>query len=306
MRGRSGGGGLRRLAVMRDRVVGRLLGLPRVQVLRSVLDGYGAAGGGLLAAGLAYAGLFALVPGVLLILGIGGLVLGDGELHDTFVESVVAVIPPLRDLLGPALSDLRAQAGSTTLIGAIGLAWGASRFYDAFERAIARVFGNDDRRGFVARTLLGVLSVILLGAAFWLVTILTGLRAFIDAAVGEGAHPLAGLAGILMDMAGLLVVVAALACVYRLVPSRRPRWAAVILPAAAVSISLVAIVRLFVFLAPRLIGAAAVLGTLATVFVALAWLSITFQAVLLGAAWVHARDPDRPGDLGHPVDASTR
>jgi uncharacterized BrkB/YihY/UPF0761 family membrane protein len=47
--------------------------------------------------------------------------------------------------------------------------------------------------------------------------------------------------------------------------------------------------RVFVFVAPRLIGAAALLGTLATAFAALAWLALSFQAVLLGAAWVRDR-----------------
>jgi uncharacterized BrkB/YihY/UPF0761 family membrane protein len=45
----------------------------------------------------------------------------------------------------------------------------------------------------------------------------------------------------------------------------------------------------FVFVAPRLIGAAAFIGTLATAFAALAWLSLSFQALLFGAAWVRDR-----------------
>jgi uncharacterized BrkB/YihY/UPF0761 family membrane protein len=46
-----------------------------------------------------------------------------------------------------------------------------------------------------------------------------------------------------------------------------------------------------VFIAPRLIGAAAVLGTVAAVFATLAWLGLSFQALLLGAAWVAEREP---------------
>ena len=53
---------------------------------------------------------------------------------------------------------------------------------------------------------------------------------------------------------------------------------------------IVALSQLFLFVAPRLIGAALVAGSLATAFVALAWLSFTFQALLLGAAWVRVRD----------------
>jgi len=45
----------------------------------------------------------------------------------------------------------------------------------------------------------------------------------------------------------------------------------------------------FIYVAPRLIGAAAFLGTLATVFAALAWLGLSFQAILFGAAWIRER-----------------
>ena len=43
-------------------------------------------------------------------------------------------------------------------------------------------------------------------------------------------------------------------------------------------------------LAPLLVGAARLAGSLATAFIALAWLSFTFQALLYGAAWVRVRD----------------
>ena len=41
---------------------------------------------------------------------------------------------------------------------------------------------------------------------------------------------------------------------------------------------------------PRLVGVAALAGSLASAFIALAWLSFTFQAILYGAAWVRVRD----------------
>jgi YihY family inner membrane protein len=299
MPGRFAHGGRWTVAAQIRELAARIAGAARVRFAREVLEGYSAAGGGLLAAGLAHAGLVALIPGVLLILGIGGMVLGDGELHDAFVDGVVDVIPPLRDLLGPAMDDLSAQAGSTTVLGAVGLAWGASRFYDAFETAISRVAGTRTRRGFLTRTLLGVLSVALLGLAFGTVTVLAAIHAFLDAAAANGERPLAGLAGLAVDLAGPLAVVGAMAIVYRHVIPVRPTWRSVFLPATVVAIVLALAVRLFVFLAPRLIGAAAVLGTLATVFVALAWLSLTFQAVLLGASWVLARDRSNPEE-GRP------
>ena len=44
---------------------------------------------------------------------------------------------------------------------------------------------------------------------------------------------------------------------------------------------------------PRLVGVAALAGSLASAFIALAWLSFTFQALLYGAAWVRVRDAER-------------
>ncbi|HWO49611.1 MAG TPA: hypothetical protein VNM42_07050, partial [Solirubrobacterales bacterium] len=57
-----------------------------------------------------------------------------------------------------------------------------------------------------------------------------------------------------------------------------------------VGVVIVLLSQLFVFLAPRLVGIAALAGSLATAFIALAWLSFTFQALLYGAAWVRVRD----------------
>ncbi len=273
-----------------ERVVAGALGIRGVRALRAIVEGYGAAGGSLLASGLAYRALFALVPGILLILGISGTVLGDSRLHDRFVDVVVGVIPPLRDLLKPAVDELTALAGSVTLLGLLGLAWGASQFYTAFEDALSRVFGGLSRRGIVRRTILGVMSVGVLGLVFMMVTVVAGVRAFVTAAEATGGRPLSVLVALLFDLTGPIATAAALSTVYRLVPPRRAGWRAIVTPAIVVTAVLVVVARLFVFVAPRLIGAAAVLGTVATAFAALAWLSITFQAVLLGAAWIDVRD----------------
>ena len=62
------------------------------------------------------------------------------------------------------------------------------------------------------------------------------------------------------------------------------------MPAVVAGVAIVVLSQLFLFVAPRLIGAALLAGSLATAFVALAWLSFTFQVLLLGAAWVRVRD----------------
>ena len=68
--------------------------------------------------------------------------------------------------------------------------------------------------------------------------------------------------------------------------------------------------QIFTFLVPRLVGVAALAGSLASAFIALAWLSFTFQALLYGAAWVRVRDecgePGRQPAWGVPQRRQNR
>ena len=81
---------------------------------------------------------------------------------------------------------------------------------------------------------------------------------------------------------------------YRVVPPRTPGVADARLSRPSSSGCVIVLLsQLFLFLAPRLVGVAALAGSLATAFIALAWLSFTFQALLYGAAWVRVRDDRR-------------
>ena len=62
-----------------DQLVARVTSIPVVRRLLDILDRYDRAGGGLLAAGLAFSSLFALLPAILLIIGLAGLLLSDPE-----------------------------------------------------------------------------------------------------------------------------------------------------------------------------------------------------------------------------------
>lgn len=255
-----------------------------------ILDTYNAAGGGLLAGGLAYAALFAIVPFLLLLAGVVGLLFADPIERAKAVEVVVGVLPPLRDLIEAVLVEAARAAAPVSIVGAVVLVWGTSRFVVAFEGAIARVMGGDQRRGVLLSNLSALGAVVLMIGAILLGTLLSGAMAFIDA----GAQ--AGVVGVISDAVkialGLLPIgmtIGATALVYRIVPMPAPPWRAVVVPGIAVGLALTILVSVFVFVAPRLIGAAAFIGTLATAFAALAWLSLSFQALLMGAAWVRDR-----------------
>jgi uncharacterized BrkB/YihY/UPF0761 family membrane protein len=150
--------------------------------------------------------------------------------------------------------------------------------------------GGDRRRGLLASNLVALGAVVLMIGAILLSSLLSAIVAFLEFGQALGVVPILGDA--LTLTLGLLPVVATMAAVilvYRVVPVPSPRWGAVILPGVTIGLALTILARLFAFVAPRLIGAAALLGTLATVFAALAWLALSFQALLLGAAWVRDR-----------------
>ena len=255
-----------------------------------MLDRYGAAGGGLLAGGLAYAALFAIVPAVLLMAGIVGLVVADPAERAKFVDVLVSVLPPLRELIQAVLDEAARTAAPVSIVGAVILIWGTSRFAVAFQDAIARVMGGASHRGVLARNLGALGAVVLMIGAIVASTLLSGVLAFLEAGEAAGVFEVVGaVIAVALGVLPVAATVAAMILVYKIVPTPAPPWRAVVVPGLAAGLALTVVARAFAFLAPRLIGAAALVGALATAFAALAWLALSFQAILLGAAWVRDR-----------------
>jgi len=264
---------------------------PFVAAVRRVLDRYGGAGGGLLAGGLAYAALFAIVPGVLLLAGIAGLWYANPADRAAAVDVVAGLVPPLRGLITTVLDEAAKEAAPVSLIGAVALIWGTSRFVVAFEDAVARVMGGDRSRGLVGRNLAALVVVVLMVLAIPASALLSAFAALLEAGAAAGLiQVLSSVIAIAIGALPVGVTIGATILVYRLVPKPAPLWRATIIPGITIGVALTIVARLFAFLAPRLIGAAALIGTLATVFAALAWLALSFQAILIGAAWVSDRD----------------
>lgn len=268
----------------------RVVEIVASSTLRRVYARYASAGGPLLASGLAYNALFALVPALVLALGVGSILLGSAADRTSLISILGRAFPPLLDLLGPVATELANLAGSITILGLLGFAWGASRFTTALESALVLVFGGRARRGALQTQLLALGSIGLLVAAVIALAILAGLASIVEGLTtgpaGLVIHPLLAIA---LGLGGPLIAVAGLAAVYRFLPPTSPSWADVALPAVLVGLVLALATRLFVIIAPRLIGAAAVFGSLAAVFIALAWFGATFQMLLVGAAWVADR-----------------
>jgi len=263
--------------------------LPRVVQARLVLDRFNSVDGGLLAAGVAYNAVLALIPLGLLASGLAGFVLRDPANHADMIAAIVTFAPPLAGVIDQILGGLSTASASLSLIGLVLAAWGTSRLFAALESGIAQMFAGSPRRGLVRRAAWRIGSIVVMAAI--LLAALIGAPAL--AIVGDVASlsgPLDGLLGGLLTLLPIFVTALTLAAVYRYIPPVRPTWRAIRLPAVAGSLALVVLTRVFVFLTPRLFGANFVYGTLGAILVGFAWLDLVFTVILVGAAWVRERE----------------
>jgi len=270
--------------------------------LRRVLEAYDAAGGGLLASGLAYTALFALVPTSLLVLGLAGYVTNDPAFRAQLVAQLAAAFPPLRDVLDDVLAAVGRGAGLSSIIGAVGLVWAVSQFYVTLDGVFARIFSELPARGFPGRQIRGFLWVALL-IGLVVAAVVLGSVASLAARLFPARFATLEVAGTVatspIGLAVLAIVVVAVA--YRVLPPRPPGWRRIAPPAIVVGLVMVVLAQGFSVLAPRLVGNASVVGSLATAFVALAYLSLTFQVFLIGAAWVRVRAVKAADDEPEPI-----
>jgi membrane protein len=281
------------------RVVDRVVALAPVRWLIPILAEYDLAGGGLLAAGLAFNSLFAVLPAILLVVAVVGVILGDAERLAVISASLSASFPPLAGVFEAALGSFAHGAITYSVVGLVALIWGASRFFQSLDDALARIFESTRRRDPLRRGLLGVGSVLLLAAVIGGLVVASGFAA----TAGVSDIPGAALVGALLtstiagDIASVVIFVAGIALLYRFVPTNRPTWQMIGRPAIAIGLFSAAFTSAFALLTPQLVGSLQVYGAFVAILAAMVWLSFVCQALLIGAAWVHQR---MVRDVGRP------
>jgi membrane protein len=294
--------GIHRLRALASRLTERVGGAPAVRTLQATLQTYDAAGGGLVAGGLAYAALVALLPGLLLVLSVVGLLVDDPAIRADLVASIARAVPPVESLAKQALEQVASGAVPTSIVAILGLLWGSSRFYAALDNAFARIFHNAPRRSLVERSVRGLVLMVLF-IAFPIAALVVGSAASWVFDVAPAGDQVSGLARAIWQVASpvgtVVLFIVGTALVYRFVPARRIPRRALVRPAVVTGVALAAFTQAFTFIAPRLVGAAALYGTFVAIFALMAWLSIGFNVLLLGGAWTRVRalahsNPDAP------------
>ena len=133
---------------------------PPVQGVMDVMRAYDRGGGGMLAGALAYFGFFTLVPALLLFVGLLGVLVEDQNLREQLIQGLVNQLDPVRDVAAEVINGLADSGRTGTIIGVLGLLWGASGFYGALQGAMQRMFPGPGTRDFVQTRLRGVVAVV--------------------------------------------------------------------------------------------------------------------------------------------------
>jgi YihY family inner membrane protein len=266
-----------------------IFGSRRVVRARAVLDRFNAGGGGLLAAGIAYNTLFALIPLLLFAGGLIGFAAGDTGSLDSLRDTLTDWVPPLSGVVDELLGSLASSSPSLSIIGFIGLAWGSTRLFASLETGIEAMFADVPRRGLVSRTIRRVLSIAVIAAVVSVAIVANSVASIVSEIMVGGGDVTAYLASLVVLALPVVFTAIALASIYRLLPPIGPGVDAYRRPTLVIALALTLLTRLFALFAPRILGANFVYGTLGAIFVALAWLGLTYSLILVGAAWVRER-----------------
>jgi len=243
----------------------------------------------------------------LLVLSVVGLLIDDPAVRADLASAISTAVPPLASLAGQALEQVANNAVPTSIVAVLGLLWGSSRFYVALDNAFARIFHNAPRRNPIQQSVRGLILMAMF-VALPVTALVAGSVTSWLLDVAPAADQVSGVIRAIWQVASplgsILLFVAAAALVYRLVPARHVPRRALLPPAIVVGVVLATFTQAFTFIAPRLVGAAALYGTFVAIFALLAWLSIGFNVLLLGGAWTRVRMLARPSAMG--TDAARR
>lgn len=241
-------------------------------------------GATLFAAALAFGTMFAFIPLILLASGVIGWLIADPGQRASLLSQLVSYVPPLADFFRTSLEGVVSGRGALSIIGVIGLLWGASAFYGVLDEVMRRIFSGGGVRNELSRRIRGFATIVIMLLVVVITISLSGVWALLDQLVGELL-----IWRYLAPLLTIAVMVLVVLLVYLVVPTAPPSVRAGLPPAIFAGLGIGVLTNVFSLLAPLLIGGMAGFGVIATVFGALVWLNFSYQILLYGAAWARVR-----------------
>ncbi|HEX3328830.1 MAG TPA: YihY/virulence factor BrkB family protein [Gaiellales bacterium] len=271
-------------------------------VLATAVDRYFSDGCPQHAAGIAYRVLFSIVPLAIVVVAVFGLLLGNREVHDAVVDTVVRALPPSvasREDVANAISDIASPSGLVGLVTIALFAWAATGMMASIRTGLELVLGSGRGRPAARGKLVDLVLVVgtaLLVLATVAATVLDRLAQRelrrIDVLAGLRTTVAGGSVPRIAAVFGSIVIVMLL---YRFVPSRRLRRADALAGAITTAILLLAISFASTRIYDNVTRLSVVYGSLTSALVFLYSVYLYASALLFGAqvaaAWSRPPDP---------------
>jgi membrane protein len=240
----------------------------------------------LLAAGVAFYGLLALVPALIALVSIYGLVADPQQIDDQLADSLSAAPQEVRDLISQQVTDINKDSSGAALVVIAGIAlalWSASAGVKNLIEAINAAYDEEETRGFVKLRALAL--ALTLGAvlffAFALTVIAVVPQVVAASDLGSAGRVLVAVLRFALLFGGLLV---GLAVLYRYAPDRdEPRWSWVSPGALFAAVLWILGSLLFSIYTANFGKYNETYGALGTVVVVMLWLLLTTAVVIFGA-----------------------
>lgn len=261
---------------------------------------------GVLAGGIAFFAMLAIVPAAAAVVSIYGLISDPAEIERQVVDALDAAPTEVRELVGQQMSAIsEASAGralTAALLGLVVSFWSASGAVSNMMTALNVAYDEDETRGFTRRR--GLALALTVGAIVFVIFAL-GLITVVPVLIGGLDLGIAGtvLAWTVRWFVLLAAMLVALAVVYRCGPDRdAPRWAWASPGAVAATVVWLAASVLFSVYVANFGSYNETYGSLAAVVILMLWLQISALVVLYGAE-LNAeleRQTARDTTVGHP------
>lgn len=260
-----------------------------VQAVRRFLDDNAS----MMAAALAYYGLFSLFPLAILALALLGFFVQDADVRERLVEAALDAVP-LSETEGQStvrdvLQHLEGAAAGLGIFGLLSFAWSASNVFGALRRSLNIVFGVEKGRSFPLGKLVDLASMtvltLLLGGSYAVTFLMALARQFSERlpVIGPLAESLGPAWVAVSVLVSALVTFAAFLFAYSVVPAARLRPADVWPGALVGSLLLVAVDHGFAFYLRNFANFGAVFGPIGAVVAFLFWLYVSALLFLFGA-----------------------
>jgi membrane protein len=190
-----------------------------------------------LAAGIAFYTIFSLSPVLVILVAIIGQVYGEESARAEILQRATEVVGPQgSEIVGMALRDAHASAGTATLLGIIGSLFGATVVFASLQEALNAIWAVAPKPGWnvsrhVKKRLLSFLMIMGMGFIFIASLVASAaLRRLTYSA--NGIVPVGSFLAIVDFLVWLAVLTICFAVIYKMLPDAHIAWADVWVGAA--------------------------------------------------------------------------